>query len=56
MIECNFKSNSFKVILVDLVFEELVFLKYIDDFDEVSCFLEEYVSFFFNLGDFDVIW
>ena len=33
-----------------------LFLSTIDDFDEVSRYLEEHASFPFNLGDFDAIW
>ena len=55
MTERNPKSNSPKAILADLAFEESAFPKHTDDFDEVSRFLEEYASFSFNLGDFDIL-
>ncbi len=42
MTERNPKSNAPKAILADLAFHESAFPKhYTDDFDEVSCHLEE---------------
>ncbi|MCQ8260838.1 YozE family protein [Streptococcus suis] len=56
MTQRNAKSNQPVAILADHVFEEYDFPKQSDDFDEVSCFLEESASFAFSMSDFDAIW
>lgn len=56
MTQRNPKSQEAVAILADLVFGESDFPKQSDQFDEVSCFLEERASFSFSMSDFDRIW
>lgn len=56
MTQRNSKSYEPVAILADLVFEDTTFPKHTDDFETISCYLEDEASFAFNLSEFDKIW
>ncbi len=45
-----------KTRLANLVFQDSVFPKHSQDYDEVSSYLETSATFYFNLAIFDQIW
>ncbi len=56
MTQRNPKSQEPVAFLADMVFEETTFPKHTDSFDDISSYLEDEASFYFNLSEFDKIW